>query len=76
MSGKHIETKHHRVKLGSYISYGKEIPQRLGHLLIVNVDKGIVHPIAGKLLSVSRLVLGNFIFMVREDKVLSAGMDI
>ena len=76
MSGKHVETKHHRIKLGSNISYGKEISQRLGHLLIVNVDKSIVHPVTGKLLAVSRLVLGNLIFMMRENKILTAGMDI
>ena len=76
MRGKHIEAKNHRIKLRSHIPHGKEVPERLRHLLVVNVNKGIVHPVAGKLLSVCRLILGNLIFMMRENEVLSARMNV
>ena len=50
--------------------------QGMVNLIDVLVKKGFAYPVTGKLLAVSRLVLGNLIFMVGEDKVLSAGMDI
>ena len=74
--GKHIETKHHRVKLGGNIPHGEEVPKGLRHLLIVYVDKSIVHPIVCEALAMRRFILCNFIFMMRENEVLAAGMNV
>ena len=76
MCGKHEETKHLGIIFFNDISYGKEIACRFRHLLIINIQKSIVHPVSCKGLAVCCLRLGNLIFMMGEDQILAACMDI
>ena len=43
---------------------GEKITQTFGHLLVVDVDKAIVHPIAGQRYTVGAFTLCNFIFVM------------
>ena len=39
----------------SEVENGEEIPQRFGHLPVIDIQKGIVHPVSGKGFFVCRL---------------------
>ena len=60
------------------IRHRKEVVQRLAHLLVVDRDKAVVHPIPGEAVRTAaiRLRLGNLVLMVREDQVAAAAMEI
>ncbi len=54
----------------------QEIAQGLGHLLIVDVEHGIVHPVVGKGLACLAFGLGDFIGMVGKFQVCPATVNI
>ena len=58
------------------ISYGEEVAQRFGHFFIINGNKAIVQPISCKGTAVCCFGLCDFVFMVRENQILAACMDI
>lgn len=55
---------------------GEKVAQGLGHLFILDGDKAVMDPGVDKGLAARPLTLGNFVFMMGEDKVLAAAMDI
>ena len=60
------------------VRHRKEIIQRLAHLLVVDGDKAVVHPIPGEAVRTAaiRLRLGNLVLMVREDQVAAAAVEV
>ena len=54
----------------------KEVTERLTHLLTVNIYESIVYPVICKCAAVSRFTLSDLVLVVREDKILSAAMNI
>ena len=76
MGAEHKEPQHLQIVLLADLPHGKEVAQGLGHLLVVNVQKSVVHPVAGKGLAVGRLRLGDLVLMMGEDQILAAGMDV
>src|SRR5437867_10984439 len=54
----------------------EKVPQRLGHLLLVDLHESVVDPVPGKLLARRRAGLGNLVLVVREDEVLAAPVDV
>ncbi len=65
-----------RVSLFEKVAQRVEIPRRLRHLGAFNQEVLRMNPVAHKRLAVRRLALRDFVFMVRENKVNAAGMDI
>ena len=53
-----------------------EITKGLAHFNIINVNIAIVHPISCKCAAVSTFALSNLIFMMRENQVLTAAVNI
>ena len=59
------------------IMYGKEVPQRLGHFLALDLQHLVMQPIARELpFRVGAAGLGDLIFVVRELKVVAAAVDV
>ena len=58
------------------LPHGKEIAQRLGHLLIVNVQEAVMQPVVDKFAAVGSLRLGNLVFMVGKLQVLPTAVDV
>ena len=58
------------------IPYCKEVVERFGHFLVVNVDIAVVHPVTCKFFVRSTFTLCNFVFVVWEDKVLTAAVQV
>ena len=58
-----------RVNCGSCLLY-------TSHFLIVHVDETVVHPVAGKLTAIGALALGNLGFVVGEDQILTAAVQV
>ena len=65
-----------QVELLSDVPHQQEIAKAFGHLLVVDVDVSVVHPVAGEGLARGRLALGDFVFMVGENQVLATGVDV
>ena len=76
MGGEHEEPQHLQVILLTDVPHREKISQRLGHFLIVNIQKSVVHPVFGKRFAVCRLRLGNLILVVGKNQVLAARMNI
>src|SRR5699024_8384738 len=76
MGAQHKEAQHLKVILLSDLTDCPEIPERFGHLPVVNIQERVVQPVARKNLSIAALALRDLIFMVREDQILAARMDI
>ena len=53
-----------------------KVTQRLAHLHIVHIDIAVVHPVIGKGATIGALTLGNLIFMVGKDQVLTAAVQV
>ena len=51
-----------------------EVAKALGHLFRVDLHEGVVHPVFGKLTVTACFRLGNFVFVVGEDKIHSAAV--
>ena len=55
----------------------KKLPRDFAHLPVVNVQECVVQPVAGKgHCPLQAFALGNLVLMMREDQILSAGMNI
>ena len=76
MGAQHEEAQHLEVVFLTDLADREEIPQGFGHLLIVNIQKSIVHPVSGEGLAVGRLALGDLVLVVREDQILAAGVNV
>ena len=63
-----------QVELLGYIAHGKEVAQRLGHLLIVHVYVAVMHPVMYERLAGRALGLSDFVFVVREQQILAAAV--
>ena len=50
--------------------------QALGHLLVVHIDKAVVHPVPGEGAAVGALALGDLVLVVGEDQVLAAAVEV
>jgi len=55
---------------------GDEVPQRLGHLFVVHLDEAVVEPVPREGLPRGALGLGDLVFVVREDQVLAAAVNV
>src|SRR2546427_276780 len=53
-----------------------EVSETLAHLLAFDKQVRVVQPISDKRLAGGGLALGDFVFVVREDKVFAAAMDV
>ena len=73
---------HHQVADGliavflRHLAHGKEIAEALAHLAVIDIDVTVMHPVMGKRHAVAALALGNLIFMVGENQVLAAAVDV
>src|SRR5690606_34103582 len=55
---------------------GDEVAEALGHLLGLDRHEAVVHPVTGEGSAVGGLALRDLVFVVREDEVLAAAMDV
>ena len=76
MRREHEQAHGLQIKLFGDIAHGEEIALGLGHLFVVDVDKAIVHPVAHVGLAGRAGGLGDLVFMVREEQVLAAAVDV
>ena len=76
MSGQHEEAQHLGIIFGNDIPHREKVSSGFAHLPVIDVQESVVHPVMGEGLSVRRLGLGDFVFMVRENQILSARMDV
>ena len=76
MCGQHEETQYLQIVFFGDLPDSEEIAQGFGHLAVINVQESIVHPVFCKRLVIGCLGLCDLIFMMREDQILSAGMNI
>jgi len=58
------------------IAQGEKIAERFGHLLAFHHEERRMHPEAGEGLAGERFGLRDFVFVMREDQVDAAGVDI
>ena len=72
----HKETQYLKIIFFSDLTYSKEVPKRFGHFAVINIQKAVVQPVFGKIFSVGSLTLCNLIFVMREDQILSTGMNV
>ena len=61
---------------GEELRQGDEVAQRLAHLLAVDGDHVVVHPVVDAAGAARRLVLGYLAFMVGKNQVHSATVDV
>ena len=76
MHGEHEHAHRFEIELFGNVAHGEKIAKRLAHLLVVDVDVAVVHPIARKRLARRGFRLGNLILMVRENQILATGVDV
>ena len=63
--------------LGKHIADGEEVAQALGHLLAVHLQHAIVDPEPGETAAgKGAQALRHLVFMVRENQVAAAAMDV
>src|SRR5512139_2393069 len=58
------------------VADGKDVPERLGHFLAVDLDETVVQPVPGEGQAGSAFGLGNLVFVVGEYQVLTSPVDI
>src|SRR3990170_2003851 len=75
-TGKKITVGKRRITLVNQIAEGVEIAKRFGHLLAVDKEPLIVKPVFDEGFSRRALRLGDFIFVVRENKINPAGVNV
>lgn len=76
MGTEHKETQYLQIIFLGDFTNGKEIAQGFGHLHVINIQETVMHPVMCKFLVISGFALGNFILVMREDQIFTAGMDI
>ena len=75
-SGEHKITDRLIAVLIGNFTHGKEVVGALGHLLVVDVQKAVVHPVMAEGAAVGALRLCNLVFVMGEDQVLAACMQV
>ena len=65
-----------RFVMGQHFANGEKVIQRFRHFLIVNPDETVVHPVINVSVSVARLALRNFVFVVRKLQIRAATVNI
>ncbi len=65
-----------RIEQLQHLADGKEVAQRLAHLFAVDVHKAVVQPVVDKPAAIGPFRLGDLVFMVRKDQILTAAVDI
>ena len=58
------------------VADAEEVAFRLGHLNVIDIDKTVMHPVANKRFAAGCLGLGDFIFVMRENQVLTTAVNI
>ena len=58
------------------IADGEKIAQRLGHFLFVDIHESVVDPVFDRRFPRRTAGLGDFIFVMREDQVFAAAMNV
>ena len=76
MAGQQREAQHLAGKLLQQVPHQPEVAQGFGHLLAVDIDVAVVHPVAHVLGAVGAAALGDFVLVVREDQILAAAVNI
>ncbi len=76
MVGNEQKSQHAKIIGFQNIADGLEISQRLGHFFIVGVQKTGVHPITNQRRSGDRFHLRDLGFVVRENQIDRAAMDV
>ena len=61
---------------GEYIADGEEIPERLRHLLVIDIDEAVVHPHVREMIARRRAGLRDLVLVVRELQIHAARVDI
>ena len=70
------ESKDFGMPIFEDFSDGENVAKRFGHLFLVDVDKAVMDPVPDKGFPGSCLGLSNLIFVVRENEIPSAPVDI
>ena len=76
LSGQHEEANGFIAVHRRRVPHGEEIALGLAHLLVVNVQKAIVHPVGDEFAAVGRLGLSDLVLMMGELQVLPAAVDV
>ena len=76
MCTQHEESQDLKIVLLGNVADGEEVAERFGHFLIVNIQECVVHPVMREFLSRCALRLCDLVLMVRENKILTARMDV
>ena len=75
--GRDQKVADHLITVGiGNLPHSLKVTQRLAHLHIVHIDIAVVHPVVGKGATIGALTLGNLIFMVGKDQVLTAAVQV
>src|SRR3546814_14695119 len=72
----HRKFKHFSRMLLQDVGNGDEVAERLAHLLAIAEHHGVVDPVTGPPRMVIEYALSAFGFVVREDQILSATMNV
>ena len=64
------------IDLFQHIADGEEVAQRLRHLLVVDIQEAVVHPVTGQRLAACSFALRDLVLVVRELQVGAAAMDV
>ncbi len=59
-----------------HVADGEEVAQRLGHLLVVDVEEAVVHPVVARRAAAGALALRDLVLVVRELQVHAAAVDV
>ena len=66
----------HAAVAGQELAGADHVADGLGHLLALELQEGVVEPVAGERLAGGGLGLGDLVLVVREDEVLAAPVDV
>ena len=72
----HEQAQRHGVATVEHVGEQQEVAQALRHLLRVDVEHAAVHPVMGERGAIGRLGLRHLVFVVREDEVGAAAVDV
>ena len=76
MAGENEQPQHVRAARLQELIDGDQVAQGLAHLFARQLQHAVVHPIAGKGLAGQALALGDLVFVVGEDQVIAAAVDV
>ena len=70
------EAHHLGCELLQHLAHGEEVAEGLRHLLVVDADEPVVHPVVHEGVVVRALGLGDLVLVVRELQILAAAVDV